>query len=423
MNSRDSVLDEKSIGLETMLLKRWLRSPAFWPVLIGGLGLAIRMGYALIATQVDPFLRQNPLYGDAASYDRIVRSLLAGTGYSQYPPLPGAFWPPLYPIFLWGVYLLGGYNLLLGRVVQAIVGALVPVTVYLIGRRLFKAQVALLAACGMVFYPYLIYFGAWLIAESLYIALLSFTLLVAVVMQRRPNAWLSMVLGVLLGLDTLAKPVTLFFLPFVALWFLLSLNAQPVLCRLKLGILALALMLSVLAPWIIRNYTLYGDWFISLNGGYTFYGANNPHAFGGHREGFPPRIPGLSEAEQQREYYRLGFTWIKENPDDFLHLVLKKYARLFSPLSVASWESDYPLPFAGVVRSLYWAFLACVAVGFAKSLTCWRRALILYIPIGGVLLSTLVFYGDTRYALPMIPSLLLFAAETISEGCKRIKIC
>jgi len=149
---------------------------------------------------------------------------------------------------------------------------------------------------------------------------------------------------------------------------------------------------------------------VSTNGGYTFYGANNAEAFGGHREGFPPSLPGLTESEAEQEYYRRGMEWIASNPGDFARLVLQKLTRLFSPLSVASYEKDYALPLAGWIKGAYWIFLGLAGAGLLLSLSRWREVFILYVGIAGVLIETVIFYGDARYALPMVPAVLLFAS-------------
>lgn len=49
-----------------------------WALGVFLLALVLRTAYALIAPHVDPFLVSNPLLGDAASYDRVARTLLSG---------------------------------------------------------------------------------------------------------------------------------------------------------------------------------------------------------------------------------------------------------------------------------------------------------------------------------------------------------
>ncbi|MFW5748460.1 MAG: ArnT family glycosyltransferase, partial [Chloroflexota bacterium] len=178
-------------------------------LVVGLLALFVRVIFALISPHVDPFISENPLHGDAASYDRIARSLLAGTGFSQFPPEPDVFWPPLYPISLWLTYSIFGYELIIARLVQAVLGAATCVMIYLLGEQLFERRIALLAGLGAVFYPYHILFGNWLIAESLFMLLLVVAVYLLAQLARKPSIPLCLASGVVIGLGILAKPTLL----------------------------------------------------------------------------------------------------------------------------------------------------------------------------------------------------------------------
>ena len=389
---------------------RWLSSHR-WPVGLFAGALLLRIAYALIAPYVDPFLIQSPLLGDAAGYDSIAYNLITGNGYAQVAGTPDSFWSPLYPLYLAVVYTLFGHSLVAARLAQTVLGALLPLFVYYIGLRLFNPRVARLSGLALVIYPYILYWGSWVISENLYLALLGLTLLLCVHVQQRPTYRTALFIGVCLGLETLAKPTTLMHLPFFIIWFLVCLTTISLRKRLMLGIAAAAMLVLIITPWTIRNYVTFHAFIIgSTNGGYTFYGANNPNAFGGHYEHFPNAIPGLDDAALQSEYYRLGMTWIKENPVDFVWLVGQKMRRLASPLSIASNPEDYHVPGELAVRIVYTLYLLCAGFGIILSLRRWRTFFVLYIPILGVLTSTTLFYGDVRYTLPAVPSLVLFSA-------------
>jgi 4-amino-4-deoxy-L-arabinose transferase-like glycosyltransferase len=378
------------------------------------LAFLLRAVYALIAVAVDPILRGDPLMGDAASYDRIARSLMAGGGYGEVPNEPSAFWPPLYPVFLAGLYGVFGHELMLARIVNAAIGALVPVLVFLIGMRLFDRRVALLAALGATAYPLLIVLGAWAIPDGPYIVFVCLILLTMIEIQSRPRVQMYVVLGVLLGLAYLLKPVTAFFLPFLIPWFLLSLTTVTIGQRWKAGIITAMVLVLVLAPWTIRNYTVLGSPIVgSSNGGYTFYGANNPDAFGGHYEHFPARMPELSEGAEQMEFYRRGAEWIISDPSGFLEVEVKKFRRLMSPLSISSSPQDLSVPGEQFIRFAYSLFLILALAGMIVLRRCWRSTGFLLVPLLAVLLSTAVFYGDARYTLPSVPVLLLWAALAV----------
>jgi 4-amino-4-deoxy-L-arabinose transferase-like glycosyltransferase len=383
--------------------------------------LVLRVIYALIVVDIDPVLNGNPLLGDAASYDRIARSLINGTGFSTDTVEPTAFWPPVYPMLLAALYWLFGHDLMIARILNALLGAFVPVVLYVLGCRLFDRRVALLAAIGSICHPILVALGVWLTADGPFVLLVCLALLLMTSIQERPTTKRLLLLGALLGFAFLLKPVIGFFLPLLVPWFIFSLPRQSLMRRVSSGLITLVGLVLMLTPWTIRNQVELGSPIVgSTNGGYTFYGANNKDAFGGHYEFFPPPIPGLSEAEQQQEYYRLGLSWIRDEPAEFLRLEMKKMQRLVSPLSIASRPDDLHVPGAPIIRVVYAAFLILAIVGELQLRHQWRTRWLLMIPIIAVVGSTLVFYGDVRYTMPMVPSLLLLASAALVAGLDAI---
>ncbi len=389
-----------------------------WWVGVFLLALALRLCYAFLAEQVDPFLHADALHGDAASYDRIARNLLAGHGFGEQPGALSTFWPPLYPLFIAGLYRICGYSLLAVRMAQAFLGAVAVVCTTIAVGSATDWRAAILTGLGMALYPPLIYFGAWLIADALYLFLLTLALAVAVHLQTQPSYLSFATLGLLLGLAALAKPAALLLVPLVVVWIWIAPPPRQAGARLAQCLVLLTLTLAIILPWTVRNHMVSGEFvLVSCNGGYTFYGANNPEAFGGHREDFPPSLPGLTQAQAEREYYQRGISWIMQQPRDFGRLVLRKLVRLLSPLSMASSESDYPLPAAELVKAIYTVFLVLALAGALHERRRWRRLAIFYALVVYVVLGAVVFYGDVRYTLPMVPALVAFASLALVPLC------
>jgi 4-amino-4-deoxy-L-arabinose transferase-like glycosyltransferase len=407
VNSFDQIVQTRVLELSTRSLLIALFVTA----------LALRALYAAVAVAIDPMLNGDPLMGDAASYDRIARSIAAGTGFSEAPPEPTAFWPPLYPAFLGAIYWVFGHQLMIARLINAALGALVPVVVFLLCTRLFDRRIALIAALGAVFYPLLIVLGAWVIPDGPYVLAVCLIMLLMVDIQSKPHATRYAALGALLGFAFLLKPVTAFFFPFLAGWFLLALPQSKLRQRFVAGVITALVLAAVLTPWTARNYVVLGSPIVgSANGGYTFYGANNPDAWGGHYEHFPARMFELSEGEEQLEFYRMGIEWIRSDPVGFLKLEVNKFQRLASPLSISSSRDDLSLPGDWAVRVAYSAFLVTALAGFVALRRSWRVTGLLAVPVLAVLLSTAVFYGDARYTMPMVPSLIIWSSVAIVAG-------
>ena len=373
-----------------------------------------RLGYTLLALRYDPFIASDPLLGDAASYDRVGWTLARGGGYGQQPGVPDLFWPPLYPLYLGACYGLFGHDPLIPRLAQAPLQALVVPAVYLLGRLAMGRAGALLAALGMGLHPLALYFGAWLTPDGLYVAAVPVALLLAWQARQRGSGWLAAACGVVVGLAALAKPAVLFLGVALAAWTFGLENGRPARRALATGLFGLGVVAAIL-PWSMRNLIATGELvLISNNGGYTFYGSNNAEAFGGHVEGFPEPIPGLTQRQADQAYYRLAFAWISEQPAAFGRLVLRKLARMTTPLSVVSLDEDYPAPNADLLRAVYRVYLFC---GLGGLLLLWRRrpglAALLATPIAGVVITGVLYHGDTRFTLPATPSLVILASYAL----------
>ena len=405
------LLDSRNSATYPSFEQRWL-------VVVFALALVIRVAYAFLAPQVDPFLIQDELHGDAADYDLLAQNLIQGRGFTEYPPYePTSFRAPLYSFFLAGVYLIFGHSLTAVRLVQALLGALVCLFSVQIAARLFGSKVALFTGLGVALHPLMIYFGAWIITDTLFLALFTGTVLMALKLVEHPRAVAAVGTGACLGLSILTRPQSVLMLPLLLFWFILRSKETGLRAWLAPALLFVIATIAVLIPWTLRNYIVHGEWiFVSTQGGYTFNGANNPYAFGGHVPNYPPPIEGLSEVELDREYYRRGLDWIRSSPGDFVRLLPKKFVRLWSPVQVNTYEGEDFLPYAGLLKAIYLLYLALAIYGATRLGPNWTRSMILLFAIAVFTLAGLVYYGGTRYALPTAPFLVILAAVSLVKN-------
>jgi 4-amino-4-deoxy-L-arabinose transferase-like glycosyltransferase len=366
--------------------------------------LILRFGWITLGPLLAPSFA-NPLRGDAVDYDALAQSLVAGQGFAIGGE-PTAFRAPGYPFFLALVYWTFGHNILIVQIVQALMSALAVMLTMYLGELVGGRRIALLSGIGAAGYHYFFYVSAWLISETLFLFLWLVGLVLLIRFIQRGQSFPLLWSGIAFGLATLTRPATLLA---VLLWSGVGWIALG--RRRVWGILLLATLLTIL-PWTIRNWFVFDTFIpISTNSGYVFYGANNSDAMGGQREGFPPWLPNLSEPERDREYIRRAFDWITAHPADFVWLLPKKLARLWSPLSISSADRPMETRFDGLIYPLWVTFLALALWGCA--LTFQREAetaALLTVPLIATNLTALIFFGSTRYAVPMVPSLLIFAA-------------
>jgi 4-amino-4-deoxy-L-arabinose transferase-like glycosyltransferase len=120
---------------------------------------------------------------------------------------------PLYPYLVALVYAVVGVDPGWVHALQALLGALVVVLVFLATRDLFGKSAAIVAALLLAFHAPLLLYEMTLLREVL-LTLLSALMLVALLRARRWRSSASaLILGLVLGLSFLAKPTGLVFLP------------------------------------------------------------------------------------------------------------------------------------------------------------------------------------------------------------------
>ena len=97
---------------------------------------------------------------DASGYDEIAVNLASGNGLSQSingSMTPIAYRTPVYPMFLAGIYYMLGHHYIAVKIIQAILGALFCIIVFLISNIIYEnAAIGLIASlCTALYKPFI----------------------------------------------------------------------------------------------------------------------------------------------------------------------------------------------------------------------------------------------------------------------------
>lgn len=360
---------------------------------------------------------------DSRIHIALVESLLSGRGYSLESPT--AITPPFYIFFLAGLYRLFDAPAAV-RLAQVALGAMGCLLLYAIGRRLFDQATGLIAAGILSLNPLVVYLAGLHLTENLFLVLVLLVLWQSLRVAEEPTVSAVAGLGALLGLAMLTRAVFVAFLPFILVW---TVSVWGIRSARAYRVFALALVcaLAVITPWTIRNYVVLDALTpIQSNGGMVFWAGNNPHSDGGMvwptRQTWTASRPpddnmygwrDLSPAEENRQYVRAAFTWIREHPRDYMRLLARKVLRLYGFTRAAD-EKEVIVPAA--VRVFHVGFLAAALAGLFLTVRRWRGLTLLLALIVFTNLTTLLFSGATRYTIPMMPSLTLLAATALLTG-------
>jgi len=188
---------------------------------------------------------------------------------------------PGYGYLLGIVYAIFGHSLTAAYAFQALLSASSIVLIYLLGKRLAKESVAIVAAAGGIVSQSLIFHTGMLTGDTFAVFLTVSMLLVLSIAMERSGALYFLMAGSITGLGVLARGTFAIFAVLFAVWYLVA-ERRHFISKALPHCLAFVLgTILVIAPVTLKN-ALVGDDFVlvTAHDGINFYIGNNPHARG-----------------------------------------------------------------------------------------------------------------------------------------------
>lgn len=390
-----------------------------WLGLAVAAGLLLRILYTVLLAPWPP-----KTLDDQVFYHLQSLQLAHGHGFIQpiyailHRSVPSAEHPPLYPVALAAVAKLGGSGEVAQRLLGTVCGAGTIVGVGLLGRRLAGARAGIIAAVLAAVYPILITADGALMSETLYGGLVAGSLVAAYRLRDRPAVVRGLVLGSLVGLAALTRGEAVLLLPLLLI---------PVLRRpgaARASIAAVCALLAVLAPWTIRNASVFGQFVpISNDAGAVIGGANCEATYrgsniGSWEYGCNPFSPG-NEAQQAARDRRAGLRYARRHLGRLPLVIAARLARvwsLFHPFQTNSGRTPW-VQNAGTI--MY--YLLLLPAGFGLLVLRRHRAPTWTLVSPAVLVSVVsaLGYGLLRFREPAEITLVVLAAVAVDEVLRR----
>lgn len=395
-------------------------------VLVGG-ALALRLAHVLTLGDY-PLFHVLPL--DSESYDAWAGRIVAGEWMRDRP----FYQAPLYAYFLAGLHALSGGDLLLPRIVNAFLGAGTVAMVLRLGTHCFGTSAGRWAAALCALHATFLFEEGKVMKTSLGVFLASATL-VALVEARKDEArrarWLAAA-GVLGGLAALVRENFVLFLVAIAGWILVRRGVRAA-APLVAGA-ALALL-----PATLHNLAVSGEFhLITSQAGqnlYTGLHPGNPH--GGYLvPDFVRRSPRFEEtdfaAEAERRAGRtlsageVSRYWLRESlrvaaddPGRTATLFVRKLGLLFHRSEIPDDEDiRFLRRWAPALRLPLVGFGPIAVLGLLGMAIALRRRVAppeLVIFVGVYSVSVAMFFVFSRYRLPLVVPLAVFAGLAIER--------
>jgi len=340
---------------------------------------------------------------------------------------------PLYGYWLALPYRACSYRWVCPVAVQAILGALGPALAFGIGRALYSGAVGVLAAVLTCLYTPSIFYEALLVKFGL----LPFSVAAALLCLARARrsgapAW-AVLSGAALGVLAALRVNALLVLPVAILWLVVPVRGLR--ARLRTALLVCGGALLVLGPVTARDAVASRRGLGTSLWGIHFYIGANPEADGtyapvsGIREDVVGHVVDarriaerlerrpLTAHEVSMHWYRKGLAFIRAQPLAYVRLQGKKLRRMLEADEQGSFGDDFHDHQAisrvlGLPLLSFGAIVPLGVLGLLVTLARGRPALLPLFTLAYVV-SLLPFFVTGRYRLPLVPPLLVLAAEAL----------
>ena len=441
----------------TAVVLRWLpTSFARRLALITLAGLVLRVLYVLLVERGDP------LSGDGAGYHHQANMIADGKGFSEpfrflfgneevvlvdgvettvTTPVghlePTAGHPPVWILLMGAVSFLGFTSILSHQLASAVFGISSIILMGLLGRSAHSERAGLIAAALTASYAFIWVNDGLIMAETAAIAVAAACSLMGLKFIREPSVRTAVVFGVLGAVAALTRAELALFLPIVAA---VALWRSPLSWRRRIGLYTVAGLSAVVvvAPWVIRNLTVFEEPVLLSNGIGTVTVQSNCDAvyYGDHigywnlecglPQPYGPNGELLDESERDVVVRERASEYISSHRRRLVTVVIParigRMWALYQPVTQLRLDElverrSFAISMVGLVQ-----FYALAPLAIAGGVVVWRRKQPL-LPLAiwpAIATFTAAFaFGNTRYRTAAEVTIVILAALAIDHVWSR----
>jgi 4-amino-4-deoxy-L-arabinose transferase-like glycosyltransferase len=359
-------------------------------------------------------------------YDPIAWNVLSGKGFVHANGEPDSIRGPGYPLFLAAIYKTIGGNHAAVRFMQSTLDGITAVLVAHLTWILWRNRKrAIIAGLILSLYPLSIYSSNLVAAETVF----GFAFFLSVfffINGCRKEQWsLFVISGMLLAYSALIRSTSLLFPLVMAVWlFAFKGISKTNACRCACLLLAFA---AVLAPWSIRNYSVFHEFIAaSTNGGANFYlGSSLEYLKTDEERKQASKIgdifremadKGIRSPKKQDQYlWDLGWqnyenAWSR-NPLEVAKLAVYKAVRFWYATDSGRQEKSLVIIQIALLLASLFGILGAAKIG-----QCPAEMWLLVISVLYFWLVFIVMVPLARYTIPVIPMLAIFASLNFKKS-------
>ena len=387
--------------------------------------LVLAAAGAAISILASSYTRPVSLLLDENYYYPLAEGILKGSYQDGY-----IIRPPLYPLFLAGIFKVFGVGFSPALVISSLVRGGLVAGIALMGRRYVSALAGLLAACLVALYPMLVFTYTRFVSEVLYVPLFvaSFWFLDRAARTERVRDFLGA--GAAAGIATLARSTSLFFTLAAAVWIVARKSRAGRFSRRNLasGAVLVGAMLAAISPWTVRNAVVHRALVLVDNSSaYNLWLMTSGKQV---RDATEEWTSWGSQAERQKQGYARWLEYLRQDPAFHLKRMAIVIPKLFDPRgqpdvyslsTIFKWGSARESPaLRRTVKILapvvFWVITAGGILGLALLERDRSRRNLVILTVACFILIHAATLARPRFLLPMNAVLAIWAGALIAAG-------
>jgi 4-amino-4-deoxy-L-arabinose transferase-like glycosyltransferase len=204
------------------------------------------------------------LVSDASEYHQLAFSLLSKKSLEDFD----AFRTPGYPVFVALIYGIFSNNIWFILLVQIVLNVISVFLVYKIALTVFSRKIALLSAFIFAIDIEQALIAVKLLTDTLFVFLFLSAIYYLCKSIKENNLSSICISAILLGTATLVRPISFLF-PFIAVFSVLVLCNLKIKMKLVYSLVFSFVFIVTISPWLLHNYSKYGEPKLSAISGYN----------------------------------------------------------------------------------------------------------------------------------------------------------
>ena len=408
--------------------------------ILAGLALLLRLIY-LFQISRTPFYRPDRL--DPLFYFNWAREIASGDWIGDRIFVQSPLYAYVVALFL---KILGEHRIFpILQIFQALVGVGTCLLILRVGKRVLDPRAAWIGGLLAALYgPFLFYEG--MVMKTFLSTFLTVYLVDLLLRSGGTRRGLLLLAGFVFALASLVRDNFVLLFPLLLAGLFFAFREMSRRGRLRACLLFTAGAALGILPVSIRNYAVGHEFaLLTTGGGEVFYIGNNADANGRYLP--PPFVHAdpdrehddfiakagelrgrkLTPGESSAFWLRQGLGWIGSNPGAWLRLLARKMIIFWNAYELPDNYNYYevrqillrPLSLPGLFLFAPFSLLTfgIVAplglVGIALTWRRWRDLLLVYLVLFGYMGTVLLFFNFSRFRVPILPFLCLFAGATL----------